>query len=353
MSFDTDARDAAQQRLDALAKPPGSLGRLETLAAWLAGCQGRCPPTAASPRIIVFAGDHGVARAHAVSPYPPEVTAAMVATFAAGRAAVSVLARQARATVEIVDCGVLGLGEVSATDGVRVVRAPIGPGTADLATGPAMTADQCAAARAVGAAAAERAAAEGCDVLALGEMGIGNTTAASAVAARLLGRAAVELVGPGTGLDAAGVQRKAAVVQRALDRGGPVAPWAALADLGGFELVALAGCMERAASLRLPVVIDGFIVGAAALAAVRARPELAAFLVPATRSAEPGHGAVLEALGAGPAVLDLGLRLGEASGAALVLTLLRGAAALLTEMATLDEVLAAAPGGGAGASAPG
>jgi nicotinate-nucleotide--dimethylbenzimidazole phosphoribosyltransferase len=188
--------------------------------------------------------------------------------------------------------------------------------------------------------AAERAAAAGCDVLALGEMGIGNTTAAAALAARLLGRPAAELVGPGTGLDPEGVARKAAVVQRGLDRGGPAEPLGALADLGGFELAALAGCMLRAAGLRLPVVLDGFIVGAAALAAVRLEPGLSAYLLPATRSAEPGHRHVLRALGAGEPVLDLGLRLGEGSGAALVLPMLGAAARLLSEMATLEEVLA-------------
>lgn len=173
-------------------------------------------------------------------------------------------------------------------------------------------------------------------------MGIGNTTPAAAVAARLLGRPAVELVGPGTGLDAEGVSHKARVVQRALDRGGPEEPWEALADLGGFELVALAGCMERAAELQIPVLLDGFIVGAAALAAVRARPALRPFLQLATASAEPGHVAICEALEVGPPLLDWGLRLGEASGAAACLPLLRSACALLDEMATLEEVMAMA-----------
>jgi len=344
LSFE-DATAAASARFDALAKPPGSLARLEALGIWLAGCQGVARPTARSPRVLVFAGDHGVARSESVSPYPPEVTAAMVHTFAAGRAAVTALARQARASLEVVDVGVRGLGEVPVVaDGVRVVRAPAGPGTANLAAGPAMSADQLALARAAGRAAADRAAADGVDVLALGEMGIGNTTAASAVSARLLGRPAADLTGPGTGLDPAGVSHKAGVIQRALDRGGPADPWGAMADLGGFELAALAACMLRAAEHRVPVVLDGFIVGAAALTAVVARPALSRHLLPATASAEPGHARVLEALGAGEAVLSLGLRLGEASGAALVLPLLRSACALMNEMATLEEVLAGARG---------
>ncbi len=338
-----DAAQAARTRFDALAKPPGSLARLESLGVWLAGCQGAARPTAERPRVLVFAGDHGVAWGESVSPYPPQVTVAMVHTFAAGRAAVTVLARQARATLEVVDAGVKDLGEVPVqADGVRFVSASAGPGTANLAIGPAMDADQLALARQAGREAADRAASDGVDVLALGEMGIGNTTAASAVAARLLGRPAVDLVGPGTGLDPAGVSHKATVIQRALDRNGPTEPWEVMADLGGFELAALAECMIRATEHSIPVVLDGFIVGAAALVAVRARPEVASNLLPATASAEPGHHRVLEALGAGEAVLNMGLRLGEASGAALVLPMLRSSCALMNEMATLEEVLAGA-----------
>lgn len=333
-------RAAAQAHLDALAKPPGSLGRLEGLAVRLACAQGKLPPTANRPRVVVFAADHGAPRAHALSPYPPEVTASMVRTFASGRAAVCALARQAGAELEVVDVGVIGITEdLPAADGVRLVRAPVGPGTRDLVTGPAMGAAELEQALEAGRAAARRAAQAGVDVLALGEMGIGNTTAAAAVAARLLGRPAAELVGPGTGLDAEGVARKATLVQRALDRGGPGGPLAALADLGGFELAALAGCMLEAGRLRIPIVLDGFIVGASALAAVRHAPALSQMLIAATASAEPGHRAVLEALGVEAPLLDWGLRLGEASGAALTLPLLRSACAVYSEMATLAEVL--------------
>ncbi len=339
--------DALRAHLDALAKPPGSLGQLEALALRLAAAQRTDRPTAQAPRVLVFAGDHGVARAQAVSPYPSDVTKVMVATFAAGRAAVSSLARTAGASLEVVDVGVCGPPPPQASaPGVSVVPARVADGTADLSTTAAMTEDQCAAAQAAGAAAVDRAKADGIDVLAVGEMGIGNTTAASALAARLLKRPAVDLVGPGTGLDPEGVRKKAAVVQQALDRGGPRAPIAALADLGGLELAALVGCIHRADALDLPVVLDGFIVGAAALAAVQARPAARRVLVPATHSAEPGHRRILDALDLGPALLDLDLRLGEASGATLALPLLRAACALPREMATLAEVLGQAQGEG-------
>jgi nicotinate-nucleotide--dimethylbenzimidazole phosphoribosyltransferase len=339
--FDEHIFNEARMRMDALAKPPGSLGRIEVLGAWLAGCQGQSRPTAERPRVIVFAGDHGVAKAHQVTPYPAEVTPLMVRTFAAGRAAISVLAGQAGATVEVVDCGVNGLplGNIPTATRVQVVRSPIGPGTRDLVAEPAMTAAQCSAAMRVGAEAADRAANQGCDVIALGEMGIGNTTAAAAVAARLLARPAADLAGPGTGLDMAGVSRKAVAIQRALDRGGPSDPAGALADLGGFEMAALVGCILQGAARSLPVVLDGFIVGASALVAVRLDPRVRPYLLAATRSGEPGHRAILAALGIDEPVLDLGLRLGEATGAALVLPMLRAAAHLLSDMATLDDVL--------------
>lgn len=325
--------------LDALAKPPGSLGRLEELAIWLSAAQRRSPPTVAQPRVIVFAGDHGVARARGVSPYPPEVTAAMVRTFAAGRAAVAVLSRRAGASLEVVDVGVAVPVEVTPVDGVSVVSAKIAAGTADLSAGPAMTADQCAAALAVGRAAVARAHTRGADLLCLGEMGIGNTTPASAISARLLGRRAVELVGPGTGLDAAGVRHKAAVVQEALDRVGPTDPLGVLADLGGLELAALVGAMLEAEVRDLPVLLDGFIVSASALVAVQLEPAVRRVLFPATRSAEPGHGLVLDGLDLPPPLLDFGLRLGEASAATTALPLAQAAADLVAGMATLDEVL--------------
>lgn len=329
-----------RQRLDALAKPPGSLGRLEALAVDLARAQDRYPPTVGHPHVVVFAGDHGVTAAHPVSPYPRGVTQAMVHTFASGRAAVTTLARQARATVEVVDVGVDGLGPVSSGEGVRFRAANIASGTADLVAGPAMTAEQARAAMQVGRQVVADAADRGVDVLALGEMGIGNTTPATAVAARLLGRPALELTGPGTGLDSDGVHRKAALIQNALDRHGPDDPQGALADLGGLELAALAGAMLEARDQRIAVLLDGFIVSAAALVATRMEPDVRNALIATTASAEPGHRAVLAALALNsPPLLDWGLRLGEASAACLALPLARSACAIVREMATLDEVL--------------
>jgi nicotinate-nucleotide--dimethylbenzimidazole phosphoribosyltransferase len=195
------------------------------------------------------------------------------------------------------------------------------------------------AAMGLGREAVLRAVADNVDVLALGEMGIGNTTAAAALAARLLGRPGVDLAGPGTGLDAAGVSHKARVIQRGLDREGPQDPLGALADLGGLEIAALVGAILEAAARRVPVVLDGFIVSVAALVAVQLNPNVRAHLIPATRSAEPGHGVVLDALDLGPPLLDWGLRLGEGSAATLALPLCRAACAALRDMATLDEVL--------------
>ena len=336
---DLISAEAARARLNLLAKPPGSLGRLEDLAVALAASQGRALPTADRPQIIVFAADHGVARAQAVSPYPPEVTALMVQTFASGRAAVSALARVAGAGLEVVELGVVQSLPLTIAPGVRVVRESIAPGTNDLSVQAAMSPGERDAAMGLGREAVLRAVADTVDVLALGEMGIGNTTAAAALAARLLGRRGAELAGPGTGLDAAGVSHKAAVIQRGLDRNGPGDPLGALADLGGLEIAALVGGILEAAARRVPVVLDGFIVSVAALVAVRLNPNVRAHLIPATRSAEPGHGVVLDALGLGPPLLDWGLRLGEGSAAALTLPLCRAACAALRDMATLEEVL--------------
>ena len=339
---DPVAAEAARARLNALAKPPGSLGRLEELAVALAASQGKALPTADRPQVIVFAADHGVARAQRVSPYPPEVTALMVQTFASGRAAVSALARTAGAGLEVVELGVVSPLPLSLAPGVRVVRASVAPGTRDLSVEAAMSPGERDAAMGLGREAVARAVEDQVDVLALGEMGIGNTTSAAALAARLLGLPGAALAGPGTGLDADGVRHKAEVIQRGLDRGGPHDPLGALADLGGLEIAALVGAIVEAAALRVPVVLDGFIVSVAALVAVRLHPEVRAHLIPATRSAEPGHGLVLDALALSPPLLDWGLRLGEASAATLALPLCRAACAALRDMATWEEVLGGA-----------
>ncbi|MEC7949065.1 MAG: nicotinate-nucleotide--dimethylbenzimidazole phosphoribosyltransferase [Myxococcota bacterium] len=340
MPFHTESAAECASHIDTLAKPPGSLGDLERLAIRLAGCQGSARPTCVHPRVIVFAGDHGVT-VESVSPYPSAVTVAMVRTFAAGKAAVSALARVADADLEVVDVGVIGLGPVTAGPGVRVVSANVRAGTRNLAETAAMTTKERDAALDAGRAAVDRAAADGVDVLALGEMGIGNSTPAAALTAALCGLDAAAATGPGTGLDADGVKHKSEVIARALARGGPRDPLGALADLGGLEIAALTGAMHRAAEVGIPVFVDGFICSAAARVAVGAWPSTTPFLIPATRSTEPGQAALLEAL-EGPPLLDLRLRLGEASGAALALPLARAACAIPSEMATLAEVLAGA-----------
>jgi nicotinate-nucleotide--dimethylbenzimidazole phosphoribosyltransferase len=329
-----------------LAKPQQSLGRLETLACRLAAAQGKNPPRAERLRAVVFAGDHGVV-VEGVSPYPQAVTRLMVQTFAAGKAAVSVLARAAGADLEVVDVGVIPGGAACQTPaGVRVVVAEgAARPTGNIANEPAMSAGEMAAALLAGHEAALRAAEDGIELLAVGEMGIGNTTAASALAAKWLGRDPAEVCGPGTGLDTQGVAHKASVVARAVAR----CPYdaddsaAVLADLGGSEIAAMAGCMLAAASRRIPVLVDGFICSVAALAAVRLVPAVRPYLIPTTLSTEPGHRAVLAALDIGEPLLALDLRLGEASGAALAFPIARAACRVVAEMATLADVLGQSP----------
>lgn len=322
----------ATERQQILTKPPGSLGQLEHLAVQLAGLQGKEHPTIDPVRITVFAGDHGVCE-EGVSAFPQEVTAQMIANFASGGAAISVMAKHLGASLEVVNLGTAG--EVSVLPGVRDEQ--IGPGTANLAVTDAMTEAQVCAALSRGDAAAERAANGGCRLFIGGDMGIGNTTSAAALACALLSQSPETLVGPGTGLDTAGVSRKSAVVSRALNRHGDnTDPLAALASLGGFEIAALSGAILGCAARGIPVLVDGFIVSVAALVAVRQQPDLRHWLVFAHRSAEPGHQAVLEALDAKP-LLDLGMRLGEGSGAAVAVPLLRAACELHNRMASFAD----------------
>jgi nicotinate-nucleotide--dimethylbenzimidazole phosphoribosyltransferase len=322
---------AAQAVLDAKTKPRGSLGRLEELAVQIATIRGTPAPGRLPAAVVVAAADHGVA-ARSVSAYPQEVTAQMLANFAAGGAAICVLARLAGAELHVFDLGVAG----PPVPGVRDLR--IGPGTGDLAEGPAMSGEQAEQCLAAGGAVAAELAEAGIGIVALGEMGIGNTTSASALAAAFLEAEPEAVCGPGTGLDSAGVERKVAAVRRglavnAVDGRDPVAT---LAALGGFEIAFLTGVAIGASEQRLVVLLDGFITGAAALAADRIRPGARASMVAAHRSPEPGHALVLEALGLDP-LLELGLRLGEGSGAALALPLLDAALAILDEMASFDS----------------
>lgn len=328
---DLAALAAARERQSQLTKPPGSLGRLEALGIALAAMQGTQRPRVENVWITVFAGDHGVT-AEGVSAFPQVVTAEMVRNFARGGAAISVLAEEWKARLEVVNVGtVQALEELSG-----VLDARVGPGTANFVHEPAMTVAQLHDALAAGHHAAERAAIGGAHLFVGGEMGIGNTTSATAVACALLDLPAARLAGPGTGLDAAGVGRKAQAIERALARHRGDRPLDALQRLGGFEIAALAGAYLRCGQLGLPVLVDGFITTVAALAAVRLQPELAAWLFYAHRSAEPGHRQLLDALGVEP-LLALDMRLGEGSGAAVAVPILRAAAALHSRMATFAE----------------
>ena len=328
---DLAALAAARERQSQLTKPPGSLGRMEALGIALAAMQGTQRPRVENVWITVFAGDHGVT-AEGVSAFPQVVTAEMVRNFARGGAAISVLAEEWKARLEVVNVGtVQALEELSG-----VLDARVGPGTANFVHEPAMTVAQLHDALAAGHHAAERAAIGGAHLFVGGEMGIGNTTSATAVACALLDLPAARLAGPGTGLDAAGVGRKAQAIERALARHRGDRPLDALQRLGGFEIAALAGAYLRCGQLGVPVLVDGFIATVAALAAVRLQPELAAWLFYAHRSAEPGHRQLLDALGAEP-LLALDMRLGEGSGAAVAVPILRAAAALHSRMATFAE----------------
>ena len=329
--LDEETARAAQAALDRKTKPRGSLGRLEALAVHLAAIAGTVTPEPVRSTIVVAAGDHGYAE-EGVSAYPQEVTGQMLANFVAGGAAVSVLARAVGAEVVVVDAGVVAPVE---DDRIRAIR--IGPGTANATRGPAMTREQALRAIDAGAALADELAGRGVNAIVLGEMGIGNSTAAAAVHAELLGVDAADVCGPGTGLDAAGVRRKVGVVERA--RAANPSPGDAvdvLAAFGGFEIAFLVGVALSAAANRVAVVLDGFIACAAALVAARLGPAATEYMIAAHVSTERGHALGLRALGLSP-LLDLELRLGEGSGGALALPLLQAARSILVEMATFED----------------
>ncbi|RON06309.1 nicotinate-nucleotide--dimethylbenzimidazole phosphoribosyltransferase [Pseudomonas brassicacearum] len=335
--INAQTREQAAARQQQLTKPAGSLGQLESVAVQLAGLQGRVKPSLNQLWIAIFAGDHGVV-AEGVSAFPQEVTGQMLHNFVSGGAAISVLARQLEARLEVVD-----LGTVTPSLNLLGVRhLHIGPGTANFVHGPAMTQVQGEQALQAGRDSVLRAIAEGSELFIGGEMGIGNTTAASAVACALLDCPVAHLTGPGTGLSAAGVSHKAQVIERALalhaaQRGDVLQT---LFNLGGFEIAALVGAYLACAQEGLAVLVDGFICSVAALVAVRLNPACHEWLLFGHRGAEPGHRHVLETLGAEP-LLDLGLRLGEGSGAALAVPLLRLACDLHGQMATFAEAAVA------------
>jgi nicotinate-nucleotide--dimethylbenzimidazole phosphoribosyltransferase len=330
---DPTAARMAQEALDAKAKPPRSLGRLEDLVCKLAGIRGNSATL--RPAVVVCGADHGVAD-EGVSAYPQAVTAAMVAAFASGRAAVSVLARQAGARLVVADLGVR-----TPTNHPGVLDRRIGAGTANAARGPAMSRPEADRAVATGIELASSLADEDVTLIAIGEMGIANTTTASALTAALLGVDPTSVCGRGTGVDDAGLAHKVDVVRRMLavnevDTGEPLS---VLAALGGFEIGALVGLVLGGAARRVPIVLDGFITGAAALIAARLAPACVDAMIASHCSPEPGHARILAELGLDP-LFSLDMRLGEASGAALALPLIGSSMAVVQEMATLDEVAA-------------
>ncbi|MDP9366141.1 MAG: nicotinate-nucleotide--dimethylbenzimidazole phosphoribosyltransferase [Chloroflexota bacterium] len=331
--LDAGAMDRARQRQAQLTKPAGALGRLEERAVQIAGLTGSPRPGHRRKLVIVFAGDHGVTR-EGVSAYPSAVTAQMVLSFVRGTAAVAVLARAAGARLVVVDVGV----DEDLAPGLPIDHRKVRPGTDSFVDGPAMARSEAVAAMHVGAAVVADRLSEGIDLLALGEMGIGNSTAAAAVAAVLLGADPAQVVGRGTGVDDDGLRRKIAAVRRGVEANRPDAndPVGVLAAVGGLEIAALGGAMLRAAAARVPILLDGYIAGVAALAAARLSPAARPYFVAAHRSPEHGHRLVLAALGLRP-LLELDMRLGEASGAALALSLVEAALAAHDGMATFAE----------------
>ncbi|MBI3979879.1 MAG: nicotinate-nucleotide--dimethylbenzimidazole phosphoribosyltransferase [Chloroflexi bacterium] len=321
---------AARARQDTLTKPPGSLGRLEDLSVQVAAIQGRTQPTVSRKAIVVMAGDHGVA-AEGVSAYPSEVTPQMVLNFLAGGAAINVLARRVGAGVVVVDVGVAA--DLPAHPGL--VSARVAPGTANLAKGPAMTPEQAVRAIEVGLDVVETEVRRGLDLVATGDMGIGNTTPSAAITAVLTGLPVAKVTGRGTGVDDHGLARKVAVIEQAIavNRPDPANGLDVLAKVGGLEIAGLAGVVLGAAAQRIPVVVDGFISGAAALVACRLCPQARDYLIAGHCSVEIGHRAILADLGLTP-LLDLSMRLGEGTGAALAMGIIDGAVGILNEMAT-------------------
>ena len=330
---DRQVAEETQRILDFKTKPRRSLGRLEELACQVAAIRGTPSPELPRKAVVVMGADHGVA-AEGVSAYPQEVTEQMLLNFARGGAAINVLARHVGARIVVVDMGIKAPLEAVAE--IRSER--IANGTRNLAQGPAMTREQAQAAVETGIRIGAELVQSGVTLLGIGDMGIANTTPASALAAVFTGAAPEEVCGRGTGIDEAGLRRKVAAVRRgiAVNEPDPTDALGVLAKLGGFEIAGLAGVVLAGAAGRVPIVVDGFICGAAALSAVRIAPAAAGYLVASHRSVEVGHRLILRALGATP-LLDLEMRLGEGTGAALAMSLVEVSLRILREMATFDS----------------
>lgn len=314
-----------------LTKPTGSLGQMERIAIRLAGMQGRVRPSICRPYVAIFAGDHGV-MAEQISAYPQAVTGQMLRNFATGGACVSVMAHHVGANLEVINCGVIG-----ADDAQGVIHEPIAHGTKNFIQQPAMSADECTQALSIGKRSVERAVADGADIYVAGEMGIGNTCSASALACLLLGESAERLTGRGTGIDDDTLHKKTDVVAQAVARYQKLNdPLAYLRSVGGFEMVAMVGAYIRAGQLGLPVVVDGFIASVSAQVAVRINPSVADWLFFGHLSQEQAHHKILSELNAEP-ILDLGLRLGEGSGAVASLTIMKLSCVVHDKMATFES----------------
>ncbi len=323
---------ALRQKIDRKTKPLGSLGQLETMALKIGLIQQSLTPQLSNPQFVVFAGDHGAAKA-GVSAYPQEVTWQMVENFLTGGAGINVFARQNGIGLSIVDAGVAH--DFGARPGL--VNAKIGSGTRNYIEEAAMTTSECEAAMNCGADIVRALAGKGCKVIGFGEMGIGNTAAASLMTHCLTGTPLVDCIGRGTGLDDAGLQRKRTLLEKALTRAGQVRePLAVLAEFGGFEIAMMAGAMLAAARAGMVLLIDGFIVSSAALVAARLEPAFTEYCIFCHHSAEPGHRAQLAAMKAEP-LINLGLRLGEGTGAALAYPLVLAAVNFLNEMASFES----------------
>ncbi|WP_189197916.1 nicotinate-nucleotide--dimethylbenzimidazole phosphoribosyltransferase [Micromonospora fulviviridis] len=339
--LDEAAMAAARELQGRLTKPAGSLGALEPLSVRLAGLAGTCPPPLPEPAAVaIFAGDHGV-HAQGVTPWPQEVTAQMIANFVAGGAVVNAFARQAGASVTVVDVGVatpLPVGPTTDPAGPRLIAANVRPGTRDLTVTAALNRDEARAAVETGIRVAGDLVDAGAGILLTGDMGIGNTTPAAALIAAFTGVDPAAATGRGTGVDDETYARKVGVVRTALDRHAPdpTDPLGVLAAVGGLEHAALAGLVLGAAARRVPVLLDGVIAVSAALAAAAFAPDAVGAMVAGHRSAEPGATAALRHLGLDP-LIDLGLRLGEGTGALLALPVVTGAVRVLHEVATFDS----------------